>query len=203
MKRHIRRLSFLSILAFLIVLTIFAGANDTLLQPPQLIRYLLKKEGATLDDLKMDPTVREKLRQQLYQKLGKPAPKRRITPRMPHRAFVKLPPYCQVIIDNNIFRPLGYREYEWTLKLELVGTMVYADPAKNTAILKSNHPKYRRLIVKTGDPFLEALMMTRIEARRIIYTGKDGEQKHLELPPLFGGGTEKPEMEEKNYETSR
>lgn len=197
MKQHIRRLNFLSILTFLIVLTVLGSTNDTPLQPPQLIRDLLKKEGATLDDLKTDSTLREKLRQQLYQKLGKPPPKRRITPRMPHRTFVKLPPYCQVIVDNNIFRPLGYREYEWTLKLELIGTIVYADSAKNTALLKSNHPKYRRLIVKTGGTFLEELIMTRIEARRIIYTDKDGQQKHLDLPSLFGGRTEKPEMKEK------
>ena len=194
MKQHIRLLSFLGILEFLIALIVFGSTNDT---PPQLIQDLLKKESATLDDLKTNPSLREKLRQQLYQKLGQPAPKRRIMPRMPPRVFVKLPPYCQVIVDNNIFRPLGYREYEWTLKLELVGTIVYADPAKNTAILKSNHPKYRRLIVKIGDTFLEELIMTRIEARRIIYTDKEGQQKHLDLPSLFGVGIEKPEMEEK------
>ena len=193
MKQHIRRLSFLGVLEFLIVLTVFGGTNET---PPQLIRDLLKKEGATLDDLKTYPSLRGKLRQQLYQKLGKPAPQRRIQ-RMPRRTFVKLPPYCQLIVDNNLFRPLGYRKYEWTLKLELIGTVVYADATKSTAILKSNHPKYRRFIVKTGDTFLEELIMTRIEARRIIYTDKDGKQEYLNLPSPFGGGVEKSETEEK------
>lgn len=198
MKRHIRRFIFFSILAFMIVLTAFGRSDDEPPQPPQLIQDLLKKERATLNDLKTRPALREKMRQQLYEKLGKPAPtQRRITPRMPPRVFLKLPPYCQLIVDNNIFRPLGYREYQWTLKLELIGTMVYADSAKNTALLKSNHPKYRRLIVQTGDTFLEALIMTRIEARRIIYTDKDGQQKHLDLPSLFGGDIEKPEMKEK------
>lgn len=46
---------------------------------------------------------------------------------MPRRTFVKLLPYLQVIIDNNLFRPLGYRKAEWTLKLELIGTMVYSE----------------------------------------------------------------------------
>ena len=197
MKQGVSCMSFVGILAFTVVFTALGGSNDKPPQPPQLIQDLLEKERATLEDLKTDPTLREKLRQQLYQKLGKPAPKRKMTPRMPHRAFVKLPPYCQMIVDNNIFRPLGYREYEWTLKLELIGTVVYADSAKNTALLKSNHPKYRRLIVKTGDIFLEELIMTRIEASQIIYTDKDGQQKHLDLPSIFGGGTEKPEMEEK------
>ncbi len=195
MKQHIRRLFFFSILAFMIVLTAFGRSNDKPPQPPQLIQDLLKKERATLEDLRADPSLREKLRKQLYQKLGKRAPKRRKTSSMPQRTFVKLPPYCQVIVDNNLFRPLGYRKYEWTLKLELIGTIVYADPAKNTAILKSNHPKYRRLIVKTGDTFLETLMMTRIEARQIIYTDENGKQKHLNFPSLFGGGTEKLQIE--------
>lgn len=201
MKQHIRLLYFLGILAFMIVLTAFGKSDDKPPQPPQLIQDLLKKERATLNDLKTHPVLREKLRQQLYEKLGKPAPtKRRRIRRMPHRAFVKLPPYCQLIVDNNIFRPLGYREYQWTLKLELIGTMVYADSAKNTAILKSNHPKYRRLIVQTGDTFLEELIMTRIEARQIIYSDENGKQKHLNLPSLFGGGTEKLETEDP-YET--
>ncbi|MDE0686388.1 MAG: hypothetical protein OXI63_25975 [Candidatus Poribacteria bacterium] len=194
MNLPLKILSVLCALGVSVSVATFGNTKDT---PPQLIRDLLKKESATLDDLRADPTLREKLRQQLYQKLGKPAPKRRRTPRMPQRAFVKLPPYCQVIVDNNIFRPLGYREYQWTLKLELVGTIVYADPAKSTAILKSNHPKYRRLIVKTGDTFLEELIMTRIEARRIIYADKDGKQKRLNLPSIFSDSIEKPETEER------
>ncbi len=195
MKAHMRLLGFLGLLAFLSVLFVFGSTEDT---PPQLIRDLLKKEGAALADLKTDPSLREKLRQQLYQKLGKPAPQRSVPRnRLPRRRFVKLPPYCQVIVDNNIFRPLGYQAYKWTLKLELIGTMVYADSAKNTALLKSNHPKYRRLLVRTGDTFLGELRMIRIDARRIIYTDKAGKRKHLEIPSLFGGGNAKPEMAEK------
>ena len=199
MKRHVRRFIFLSILAFMIGLTVFGKSNDKPPEPPQLIQDLLEKERATLDELKTDRSLRETLKHQLYEKIGKPAPQRRIQ-RMPHRTFVKLPPYCQLIVDHNIFRPLGYRKYEWTLKLELIGTMVYADSAKNTAILKSNHPKYRRLIVKTGDTFLESLIVTRIAARQMIYTDENGKQKHLTLPSLFGSGPENLEREAP-YET--
>ena len=114
---------------------------------------------------------------------------------MPRRTFVKLPPYCQVIVDTNIFRPLGYREHKWTLKLELVGTMIYTDPAKNTAILHSNHPKYRRLIVRTGDRFLEELTLIQVQRHRITYTDKEGEQTTLRLPSLFGARAQTPREE--------
>ena len=194
MNLSVKHLSFLCVLGIAISTTLFGNAEDA---PPKLIQELLEKAGVTFMELKADPYLRERLRQQLYRKINKPAPKRKVIRRMPRRTSVKLPPYCQTIVDNNIFRPLGYRKYEWTLKLELIGTMVYADAAKNTAILRSNHPKYRSLMVKTGDIFLEKLIMTQIEARRIIYTDKDGQQKHLNLPSLFGGGIEKPEMEEK------
>ncbi|MCY3550546.1 MAG: hypothetical protein OXH39_08790 [Candidatus Poribacteria bacterium] len=196
MNLFLRILSFLCALGISISGATFGNSDET---PPKLIQELLEKEGATLIELKADPYLQERLRQQLYQKLNKPAPKRKVIRRMPRRTFVKLPPYCQTIVNNNLFRPLGYRKYEWTLKLELVGTMVYADSAKNTAVLQSNHPKYRRLIVKTGDTFLEEFTITRIEARKVSYIGKDGEQKYINLSPSpFGGGPKNPETEVKS-----
>ncbi len=196
MKRSIRLFSFLGILSLLIVPTPFGNNEDT---PPALIQTLLKKEGATLADLQTDSALREQLRQHLYQMQGKRAPKLHIQRQMPQRSFVKLPPHCQVIIDNNLFRPLGYRKYEWTLKLELIGTVIYADTEKNTAILQSNHPKYRRLIVKNGDRFLEELTLTQIQVHQITYTNKEGKQQYLRLRSPFGAGNlGKPETDIKH-----
>lgn len=195
MNLSVKHLSFLCALGIAISTTLFGNAEDA---PPKLIQEFLEKAGVTLMELKADPYLRERLRQQLYRKINKPAPKRKVIRRMPRRTSVKLPPYCQTIVNNNLFRPLGYREYEWTLKLELIGTMVYSDSAKNTAILQSNHPKYRRLIVKTGDIFLEELTITRIEARKVSYSSNDGEQKYINLSSSpFGGGLKKPETQEK------
>jgi hypothetical protein len=81
-------------------------------------------------------------------------------------------------------------------ELELIGVMTYADSSKNKAVLKSNHPKHRMLTVKVGDTFLERTV-TRIEARKVSYTDKNGKEKHLNLPSLFGGDTESPETEKK------
>ena len=74
--------------------------------------------------------------------------------------------------------------------------MTYADSSKNKAVLKSNHPKHRMLTVKVGDTFLERTV-TRIEARKVSYTDKNGKEKHLNLPSLFSGDTESPETEKK------
>ena len=196
MNLSVKTLSFLCALGIAISTTLFGNTENA---PPKLIQELLEKEGVTFMELKADPYLREQLRQQLYQKINKPAPKRKVIRRMPRRTSVKLPPYCQIIVDNNIFRPLGYRKYEWTLKLELIGTMVYADAAKNTAILRSNHPKYRRIIVKTSDTFLEEFKITRIEARKVSYISKKGEKKYINLSlSPFGGGIENLETKEKS-----
>lgn len=183
------RLKILSILCAVGVLTsVITCGNEV--APPKLIQELLEKEGATLAELKADPGLRERLRQQLYQKGGKPPRQQRhLQPR--RQGSVKLPPYYQVIIDNNLFRPLGYRKSQWTLKLELVATVLYTDEAKNAAILRSNHPKYRYAIIRVGDTFLERTI-TRIEARSVSYITKEGAQEQLKLPSLFGKGTGKP-----------
>ena len=187
MKRYIRPFAFL--FTFLLILTTaFGDAEDT---PPALIQALLKQEGATLADLQTNPELRKRVRQHLYRMKGEPMPRQNRS-RMPRRTRAKLPPYCQVIVDNNLFRPLGYRKHEWTLKLELIGTMIYPDASKNTAILMSNHPKYRRLIVKTGDTFIEELTLTKIEARQITYTNKAGKAKTIRLRSLFDRQTPEP-----------
>lgn len=194
MNLSLKIFSLLCVLGTLISATAFGNTKD---RPPKLIQEMLEKEGATLADLKADSYLRERLRQQLYQKRGEPAPQRRIR-RPSQRTFMKLPPYCQVIIDNNLFRPLGHRPYQWTLKLELIGTMVYTDSAKNTAILKSNHPKYRRITVRTGDIFLEEFTITRIQARQVRYINKDDEEKYINLSLPFGGRAPKSETGDKS-----
>lgn len=192
MKLHLKILSVLCAVGVLTGVITFGNEEA----PPKLIQELLKKEGATLAELKGDPELRERLRQQLYQKGGKPLQQQRhLRPR--RRSSVKLPPYYQVIIDNNLFRPLGYRKTQWTLKLELVGTVLYTDEDKNAAILRSNHPKHRYAVVRVGDTFLERTI-TRIEARSVSYITKEGAQEQLNLPSLFGGETRKPRTETKS-----
>lgn len=74
--------------------------------------------------------------------------------------------------------------------------MAYADSSKNKAVLKSNHPKHRMLVLKVGDTFLERTV-TRIEARKVSYTDTNRKEVYISLPGLFGGGTVSSKTKEK------
>jgi hypothetical protein len=167
------------------------------IEVPKLIQTLLEKKGISVEELKSNPQLIKQWKQDLYRMRGKQLEQKH-RPQLRQQSFGKLPPdsYYQVIIDNNIFRPLGYKKYQWTLKLELIGVMTYADSSKNEAILRSNHPKHRRLTVKVGDTFLERTV-TRIEARKVSYTDTNGKEVHISLPGLFGGGTVSSKTKEK------
>ena len=174
-----------------------SGYSDEEVGVPKLIQILLKKEGISVEELKSNPQLIKKWKQDLYRMRGKQLEQKH-RPQLRQQSFGKLPPdsYYQVIIDNNIFRPLGYKKFQWTLKLELIGVITYADSSKNKAVLKSNHPKHRMFTVKVGDTFLER-MVTRIEARKVVYTNTNGKEVYISLPLLFRGGTESSETEEK------
>ena len=173
------------------------GYEDNEDEPPKLIQTFLNKKGITIEELKSNQQLIQQLKTDLYRIIGKEPPQTQKF-QLPKRNFGKFPSnsFYQVIIDNNIFRTLGYKKYKWSLKLELIGTMTYDDSSKNKAFLLSNHPKHRRLNVKIGDTFLE-YRVTHIKERKISYTNKDGKEEHLNLPSLFGRGTESPETEEK------
>lgn len=196
MKKCIFFLSFLSAFGGFMVFITF-GYTDKEVEVPKLVQRLLEKKGISIEVLKSNPQLIKKWKQDLYRMRGKQLEQKH-SPQLPQQSFGKLPPdsYYQVIIDNNIFRPLGYKKYQWTLKLELIGVMTYPDSSKNKAIILSNHPKHRRLTVKVGNTFLEHTV-TRIADRKVSYTDTTGKEVYLNLPSLFGGGEVSSETEEK------
>ena len=196
MKKFLFSCSFLCAFGVLTVFITF-GNEAKEVEVPELVQRLLEKKGISVEELKSNPQLIKQWKQDLYRIRGKQLGQKQ-KPQLLQRNFGKLPPdsYYQVIIDNNIFRPLGYKKYQWTLKLELIGVMTYADSSKNEAILKSNHPKHRTLTVKVGDTFLER-KVTRIESRKVSYTDTNGKEVDISLPRLFDRGTESFETEEK------
>ncbi len=196
---------YLFLYSFICVFSVFMGIAtvgyvENQIKVPELVQTFLNKKGISIDDLKLNPQLINQWKQDLYRMRGKQlvqTQKSKLPSRESSQNF-GIPPdsYYQVIIDNNIFRPLGYKKYKWTLKLELIGVMTSADSSMNEAIIISNHPKHRTLNVKIGDTFLE-YTVTRIEARRVSYTDTNGEEQHLRLPSLFGGNTASPKTEEK------
>ncbi len=196
---------YLFLLSFLCAFNVFMGITtvgyeDNQEKIPELVQTFLNKKGISIDELKSNPQLINQLKQDLYRMRSKQlaqTQKSKLHSQESSQNFgIPHDSYYQVIIDNNIFRPLGYKKYKWTLKLELIGVMTYADSSMNEAIILSNHPKHRTLNVKIGDTFLE-YTVTRIKARKISYTNKEGKEEHLNLPPLFGGGTISPKREEK------
>ena len=74
--------------------------------------------------------------------------------------------FYQLIIDNNLFRPLGWRTPKKQSNYTLVGTAVSENIADSEAFIldrSSNHMH----IVKVGDVFGEAVVRV-IESRRVI-----------------------------------
>lgn len=80
-------------------------------EPPKLIQTFLKKKGITIEELKSNQQLIQQLKTNLYQIIGKEPPQTQKF-QLHKRNFGKFPPnsFYQVIIDNNIFRPLGYKK---------------------------------------------------------------------------------------------
>ncbi|MYB66449.1 hypothetical protein F4X73_17325 [Candidatus Poribacteria bacterium] len=196
MRKYLFLLSFICALNVSMGITT-VGYEDNEVEIPELLQTFLKKEGISIEELKSNPQLINQWKQDLYRLRSKQLGRKQMSG-VPQRNFAKDPldSYYQVIIDNNIFRPLGYKKYKWTLKLELIGIMTYADSSRNRAIILSNHPKHRRLTVKIGDTFLERTV-TRVEARKVSYTDANGKEECLTMPSLFGGGTSNPKTEGK------
>ena len=196
MRKYTFFLSSLCVFNVLIGITT-VGYQDNEVEIPELVKTYLKKQGISIEELKSNPQLINQWKQDFYRIRSKQLGRKQMSG-VPQRNFGKdtLDSYYQIIIDNNIFRPLGYKKHEWTLKLDLIGVMTYADSTKNRAIILSNHPKHRSLTVKVGDTFLERTV-TRIEARKVSYTDSNGKEEHLTIPSLFGGITASPKTEEK------
>ncbi|MYI93089.1 hypothetical protein F4083_02025, partial [Candidatus Poribacteria bacterium] len=127
MRKYLFLLSFICALNVSMGITT-VGYEDNEVEIPELLQTFLKKEGISIEELKSNPQLINQWKQDLYRLRSKQLGRKQMSG-VPQRNFAKDPldSYYQVIIDNNIFRPLGYKKYKWTLKLELIGIMTYAD----------------------------------------------------------------------------
>ena len=111
-------------------------------------------------------------------------------PARPHR--VRKPPpvvfdaeaFYRTIIDNNIFRPLGWRPPRPIEPYRLIGTIL--PRSANTppkAILQSTATNTTH-IVTTGEQIDASTRLVSIEAKQVTLSA-DGEQRTLHLPSVF------------------
>ncbi len=93
--------------------------------------------------------------------------------------------YYQIIIDNNLFRPLGWKPEEPKPKYMLIGTVLAKNTTKHTKALIVERQSGKLHIVKVND-WIGELVVKGIEAKKVIL--QEGEQEitlQIEHAPFF------------------
>ncbi len=120
--------------------------------PPKVME-LLRKEGVTISDLKNDSNLRRKWLNRL-RVLGGAKP-----------AKPAGDDFYQVIITNNLFRPLGYRKPSPPPPYQLIATVINHGQATNKALLRRRKDG-RMYYVGIGEVFSGA-KVERIEPKSV------------------------------------
>ena len=82
--------------------------------------------------------------------------------------------YYQTIIDNNIFRPLGWRPKAPSFPYQLIGTITYSSiKKKSTAVIQEKNVERKTHTVSIGDKFGDITVID-IQPKKVILdrTGK-------------------------------
>ena len=178
MLRILRVVSIITILGIGII-QIDAG-NDETPQParsdeygelnlPPKVMDLLRKEGVTITDLKDDGNLRRRWLERLRVLGG-------VSPTRPAGTGDD---FYQVIITNNLFRPLGYRKPSPPPPYQLIATVIDREHGNNRALLRRNKGG-RTHYVGIGDVF-NGVKVERIE-RRSVTLLIDGKSMKCHLP---------------------
>ena len=136
--------------------------------PPKVME-LLRKEGVTITDLKNNSDLRRKWLQRLRVLGG-------VEPAKPAGTGDD---FYQVIITNNLFRPLGYRKPRPPPPYRLVATVTNHDHETNRALLRRNKDG-RIYYVGIGEVF-DGAKVERIEPKSVTLL-IDGQSKEFRLP---------------------
>ena len=136
--------------------------------PPK-VMDLLRKEGVTITDLKNDSDLRRRWLERL-RVLGGVEPGKSAGTR---------DDFYQVIITNNLFRPLGYRKPRPPPPYQLIATVIDREHGNNRALLRRNKGG-RTHYVGIGDVF-NGVKVERIE-RRSVTLLIDGKSMKFHLP---------------------
>ncbi len=136
--------------------------------PPKVME-LLRKEGVTITDLKNDSNLRRKWLQRLRVLGG-------VEPEKPVGTGDD---FYQVIITNNLFRPLGYRKPRPPPPYQLVATVTNHEHGTNKALLRRNKDG-RMYYVEIGEVF-DGAKVERIGPKSVTLL-IEGQSKKFRLP---------------------
>ena len=178
MLRILRVVSIITILGIGIIQ--IDASNDETPQParndehgefnlPPKVMGLLRKEGVTITDLKNDSNLRRRWLERLRVLGG-------VSPTRPAGTGDD---FYQVIITNNLFRPLGYRKPSPPPPYQLIATVIDREHGNNRALLRRNKGG-RMYYAEVGEVFGGA-KVERIE-RRSVTLLIDGKSMKFHLP---------------------
>ena len=136
--------------------------------PPKVVE-LLRKEGVTITDLKNDSDLRRKWLQRLRVLGGVE----------PAKSAGTGDDFYQVIITNNLFRPLGYRKPRPPPPYQLVATVTNHEGGTNKALLRRSKDG-RMYYVGIGEVF-DGAKVERIGPKSVTLL-IEGQSKKFRLP---------------------
>ena len=161
---------------------------------PPFAKEMLDKAGLTPEDLKNDPELRQKWLQQFQELRGVPTSKRKNskTKSTPSQSN-----FYKVIVDNNLFRPLGYKKSKSDPAFQLIATLIDREKGESKALIQSN--KDRKIhYVRIGEAFAGA-KVKKIEPFKVtlFHDGKSQEfsiSRGNLIGKVGGGGPSRPQM---------
>ena len=154
----------------LLFCTVSARGNSEI---PILINELLEEKGITLEDLKKDPEYRQQLLKQLREVRGLPTQhegRDEVDNQLDSFSYTgeltKVDDFYKVIINNNLFRPLGYGQSKSsTPPFELIATVIESETGKGKALILSNRNR-KVHYVTVGQEFADA-KVEQIKPRKV------------------------------------
>ena len=160
---------------------------------PPFAKEMLSKAGLTTEDLKNDPELREEWLERFQGLRGVPASsKRKKSSRARQRPSQTN--FYKVIVDNNLFRPLGYRPPKRGPAFQLIATRIYRETNVREALIQNNTNRQFHY-VRIGDEFAGA-KVEKIEPFKVTLF-HNGKSQELSIPRgnLIGGSrSARPQM---------
>ena len=204
MNKHLRMRLFCIVIAlFVIEIDMLSRAESDSMPPiatqtgnfelPPFAKEMLNKAGLTPEDLKNDPELRQEWLQRFQGLRGVPLSKRKNSKTKPspsQRNFYK------IIVDNNLFRPLGYRKSKPGPAFQLIATLIDHETDESKALIQSNRDR-KIHYVRVGEAFAGA-KVEKIEPFKITLF-HDGKSQELSIQRgnfigKGGGGPSRPQM---------
>lgn len=158
---------------------------------PPFAREMLEKEGITIDDLKNNPELHKEWLKKFQKMQGKKEEKRSGEHSHAAHPGMDLNPtpregFYKIIVENSLFRPLGYTKPKPGPPFQLIATFVDRETDKSKALIRSNRDR-KDYYVGVGEEFASA-KVEKIESLKVTLL-HEGESKefHASKEGFLGG----------------